>query len=136
MCFEWLCYRTGLQPRGGWRWWWGHSPPLTFPSPPSYCSLSCSGSITSSQSEASFRTLPLARPPPPPDSGWEVRRTNDSHMHAHTGPTPQQWEGTILQLHDDSFQHRHHGGDVQQDQDDWLQNTFKLFRAGSRHHFG
>lgn len=135
MCFELLRYRTGLQPRGGWRWWWGHSPLLN--SPPSYCSLSCSGSITSSQSEASFRTLPLARPPSGQRLGSSKdKRFSHARTHTHTGPTPQQWEGTILQLHDDSFQHRHHGGDVQQDQDDWLQNTFKLFRAGSRHHVG
>lgn len=34
--------------------------------------------------------------------------------------TPQQREGAVLQLHDDSVQHRQHRGDVQQDQGDWL----------------
>lgn len=36
--------------------------------------------------------------------------------------TPQKWEGAILQLHDNSVQHWQHGGDVQQDQDDWLEH--------------
>lgn len=34
--------------------------------------------------------------------------------------TSQEWEGAILQLHDDAIQHRQHGRDVQQDQDDGL----------------
>lgn len=37
--------------------------------------------------------------------------------------TPQQWEGAVLQLHDDALQHGQHGGDVQQDQGDGLRNN-------------
>lgn len=37
--------------------------------------------------------------------------------------TPQQREGAVLQLHDDSVQHGQHGRDVQQDQDDGLEDT-------------
>lgn len=50
-----------------------------------------------------------------------------TYSNTHSGLTPQQWEGAVLQLHHDSVQHRQHGGDVQQDQDDWLKNTFTLF---------
>lgn len=62
--------------------------------------------------------------------GMHVRMHARTRKHTHT---PQQWEGTILQLHHDSFQHRHHGGDVQQDQGDRLQNTIKRLRGGSDH---
>lgn len=34
--------------------------------------------------------------------------------------TPQEREGAVLQLHHDPVQHRQHGGDVQQHQDDGL----------------
>lgn len=34
--------------------------------------------------------------------------------------TFQKREGTVLQLHDYTFQDRQHGGNVQQQQDDWL----------------
>lgn len=52
----------------------------------------------------------------------------------HSGLTPQQWEGAVLQLHDDSVQHRQHGGDVQQDQDDGLKDTYALFIHSERGH--
>lgn len=34
--------------------------------------------------------------------------------------TSQEWEGTVLQLHDNTLQDRQHGCDVQKEQDDWL----------------
>lgn len=34
--------------------------------------------------------------------------------------TPQKRKSTILQLHDDPVQHRQHGSDIQEHQDDWL----------------
>lgn len=45
-----------------------------------------------------------------------------TYINTHWWLTPQQWEGAVLQLHDDSIQHWQHGRDVQQDQDDWLKN--------------
>lgn len=34
--------------------------------------------------------------------------------------TFQKWDGTVLQLHDNTFQNWKHGSDVQKEQDDWL----------------
>lgn len=34
--------------------------------------------------------------------------------------TFQKWEGTVLQFHDNTFQNRQHGCNVQKEQDDWL----------------
>lgn len=34
--------------------------------------------------------------------------------------TSQKWEGTVLQLHDNTLQDWQHGRNVQKEQDDWL----------------
>lgn len=62
------------------------------------------------------------------DPSWSKRAVT------HSGLTPQQWEGAVLQLHDDPVQHRQHGGDVQQDQDDGLKDTHMLFIHSERGH--
>lgn len=45
---------------------------------------------------------------------------NSCHADTRCGLTLQNGEGAVLQLHDDSIKHWQHGGDVQEDQDDWL----------------
>lgn len=39
------------------------------------------------------------------------------------GLTLKQGKGAVHQLHDDAIQHLHHGGNVQQHQNDWLKKT-------------